>query len=201
VSLRTPTSRRRQNRWGSLRSPQPTEDHALPPPANTPGATYFFTLNAADRSGQLLTDHIDALRDSFRVVRRARPFVLDAICVLPDHLHLLMTLPREDADFATRVMLIKQGFSRRVPRGERISASRATKGERGLWQRRYWEHLVRVDADFERHVQYIHFNPVKHGCAERAADWPHSSIHRFIRDGVVDASCASVGGMETDAGA
>jgi putative transposase len=76
--------------------------------ANTPGATYFFTLNAADRSGQLLTDHIDALRDSFRAVRSSRPFVLDAICVFPDHLHLLMTLPREDVDFATRVMLIKQ---------------------------------------------------------------------------------------------
>ncbi|WP_200946972.1 MULTISPECIES: transposase [unclassified Roseateles] len=87
--------------------------------ADTPGATYFFTLNAADRSGQLLTEHIDALRDSFRIVRRSRPFVLDAICVLPGHLHLLTTLPREDADFATRIMLIKQGVSRRIPQGER----------------------------------------------------------------------------------
>jgi putative transposase len=168
--------------------------------ANTPGAIYFFTLNAADRSGQLLTDHIDALRDGFRAVRRSRPFVLDAICVLPDHLHLLMTLPREDADFATRIMLIKQGFSRRIPPGERISASRASKGERGLWQRRYWEHLIRDDTDFERHVDYIQFNPVKHGWAKRAADWPHSSIHRFIREGVVDASWACVGDMGIDAG-
>lgn len=168
--------------------------------ADTPGATYYFTLNAADRSGQLLTDHIDALRESFRIVRRSRPFVLDAICVLPDHLHLLMTLPREDADFATRIMLIKQCFSRRVPQGEWVSASRASKGERGLWQRRYWEHLIRNDADFERHVDYIHFNPVKHGWAECAADWPHSSIHRFLREGLVDASWASVACGEMEAG-
>ena len=111
-----------------------------------------------------------------------------------------MTLPREDADFATRLMLIKQGFSRRVPAGERISASRASKGERGLWQRRYWEHLIRDDADFERHVDYIHFNPVKHGWAQRAADWPHSSIHRLIRDGVIDAAWAGVSGDEMEAG-
>ncbi|WP_457445759.1 REP-associated tyrosine transposase [Roseateles sp. P5_E4] len=168
--------------------------------ADTPGATYFFTLNAADRSGQLLTDHINALRNSFRTVRTSRPFVLDAVCVLPDHLHLLMTLLREDADFATRIMLIKQGCSRQIPAGERVSASRAAKGERGLWQPRYWEHLIRDDADFERHVDYIHFNPVKHGWAERAADWPHSSIHRFIREGVIDAGRASVSGAEMDAG-
>ena len=93
-----------------------------------------------------------------------------------------------------------KGFSRRVPRGERISASRPSKGERGLWQRRYWEHLIREDADFERHVDYIHFNPVKHGWVQRAADWPHSSIHRFIREGVIDVSCASVGDVEIDAG-
>ncbi|MFG6489199.1 transposase [Roseateles sp. BYS78W] len=158
-------------------------------------------LNAADRSGSLLTDHIDALRDSFRTVRRSRPFEMDAICVLPDHLHLLMTLPREDADFATRLMLHQARFlAADTARRTHISASRASKGERGLWQRPYWEHLVRADADFERHVDYIHFNPVKHGWVERAADWPRSSIHRFIRDGVVDASWASVSGVEMDAG-
>ncbi|MBV8037854.1 hypothetical protein [Roseateles sp.] len=83
--------------------------------ANTPGATYFFTLNAADRGGRLLTDHIDALRDGFRTVRQSRPCVVDAICVLSEHMQRLMTLPREDADFATRGMLIMQGFSRREP--------------------------------------------------------------------------------------
>lgn len=168
--------------------------------ADTPGATYFFTLNPADRSGHVLTDHIAALRDSFRTVRRSRPFVLDAVSVLPDHLHLLMTLPREDADFATRIMHIKQGFSRRLPAGERISSRRLAKGERGLWQRRYWEHLIRDAADFERHVDHIHFNPVKHGWVQRAADWPHSSIRRFIRDGLIDASWAGVSNAELDGG-
>jgi putative transposase len=87
-----------------------------------------------------------------------------------------------------------------VPQGERISASRAAKGERALWQRRYWEHLVRDDADFERHVNYIHFNPVKHGWVARAVDWPHSSIHRFIREGAIDASWAGVQGEAMEAG-
>lgn len=120
--------------------------------ADVPGATYFFTVNAADRRGSLLTDHIDVLRESFRLVRSRHPFEIDAIVVLPDHLHLLMTLPRDDADFATRIMLIKQGFSRGVPAGERVGASRAARGERGLWQRRYWEHMIGDDDDLRRHV-------------------------------------------------
>jgi putative transposase len=160
--------------------------------SDVPGATYFFTLNAADRRGQVLLDHVNCLRHSFRKVRARHPFELDAIVVLPEHLHMLMTLPREDADFALRIMLIKQGFSRQVPAGEWINASRAHRGERGLWQRRYWEHLIRDDADFERHVDYIHFNPVKHGYVERAVDWPHSSIHRYVRQGLLDAKWGGV---------
>jgi len=147
--------------------------------ADVPGTTYFFTLNAADRRGSLLTDHIDVLRESFRLVKSRHPFEIDAIVVLPDHLHLLMTLPSDDADFATRIMLIKQGFSRGVPAGERISTSRAARGERGLWQRRYWEHLIRDDQDLGRHIDYIHFNPVKHGHVVRASDWAHSSISAY----------------------
>lgn len=163
--------------------------------ANTPGATYFFTLNAADRKGQVLLDHVDCLRQSFRHVRARHPFVLEAVVVLPEHLHMLMTPPPEDADFATRIMLIKQGFSRRVPEGERVSASRLERGERGLWQRRYWEHLIRDDADFARHVDYIHFNPVKHGWVPRAVDWQHSSIHRYVRQGLLDAGWGEAGAM------
>jgi len=83
-------------------------------------------------------------------------------------------------------MLIKTGFSRQIPQGERQSASRANKGERGIWQRRYWEHLLRDEEDFSRHVEYIHFNPVKHGHVPRAADWPYSSIHRYIEAGMID---------------
>jgi putative transposase len=164
--------------------------------ADTAGATYFFTLNAADRQGRVLLDNIDALRESFRRVRARHPFELDAIVVLPEHLHMLMTLPRDDADFATRIMLIKQGFSRKVPRGERVSASRAQRGERGLWQRRYWEHQIRDEADFERHVDYIHFNPVKHGWASRPIDWPHSSVHRYVQQGLLEAEWALALGVD-----
>jgi putative transposase len=104
--------------------------------------------------------------------------------VLPDHLHTVWTLPEGDAEFATRWRLIKSSFSRSLATGERISRSRAGKGERGIWQRRYWEHTIRDDNDFARHVDYIHINPVKHRLVARGRDWPHSSFHRMVRLGV-----------------
>ena len=94
--------------------------------------------------------------------------------MLPDHLHAIWTLPPGDADFATQWMLIKSGFSRYITMNERRNASRISKGERGIWQRRYWEHLIRDERDFERHVDYIHYNPVKHGHVHRASEWPYS---------------------------
>jgi putative transposase len=109
-----------------------------------------------------VTDHIDLLRAAFRRVRARYPFAIEAAVISPDHLHVIWTLPDGDADFATRWRLIKSGFSHRLPRGERISASRAAKGERGIWQRRYWEHTLRDQDDLIRHLDYIHFNPVKH---------------------------------------
>ncbi len=124
------------------------------------------------------------LRTAFRDVRRHHPFLIEAVVVLPDHLHAVWTLPENDSDFAIRWRLIKTVFSRALPAGERISASRASKGERGIWQRRYWEHTLRDDADFEKHVNYIHFNPVKHGHVARVKDWPHSSFHRMVRLGI-----------------
>jgi REP element-mobilizing transposase RayT len=103
--------------------------------------------------------------------------------VLPDHLHAIWTMPPGDADFATRRRLIKTGFSRRLPAGERISHSRVVKGERGIGQRRYWEHTIRDERDFARHVDCIHINPVKHGLVTRVRDWPHSSFHRMVKLG------------------
>ena len=94
-------------------------------------------------------------------------------------------LPDGDADFATRWRLIKSAFSHALPGGERISASRAAKGERGIWQRRYWEHTLRDEDDFVRHFDYIHFNPVKHGHVSQVCDWPHSSFHRYVAQGVL----------------
>jgi putative transposase len=149
-----------------------------------PGGSFFFTVNLTDRNLSLLVRHIDLLRTAFRDARRRHPFEIDAIVVLPDHLHAIWTLPEDDADFALRWRLIKSAFSRSLPGGECISASRVSKGERGIWQRRYWEHTLRDEADFERHVDYIHFNPVKHGHARRVQDWPHSSFHRMVRLGI-----------------
>lgn len=150
-----------------------------------PGATYFFTLNLANRNRTLLVDHADMLREVINKVRQKHPFQIDAMVVLPDHLHALWTLPENDSDYITRWMLIKTGFSRNIPKNEYLSDSRRSKGERGIWQRRYWEHLIRNDLDTERHMDYIHFNPVKHGYVARASDWKYSSVHRYIKSGIV----------------
>ncbi len=149
-----------------------------------PGASYFFTVNLADRRSRLLIEHIDILRAAFRYVRCRHPFAIEAIVVLPDHLHAIWSLPPDDADFALRWQLIKSAFSRALPHVERVSVSRASKGERGVWQRRYWEHTLRDENDYERHVNYVHFNPLKHEHVSRVADWPYSSFQRFVRLGI-----------------
>lgn len=149
-----------------------------------PGGTYFFTVNLLDRRRCLLVEHIDLLRDSFRAAKAARPFDLLAIVVLPDHLHCVWRLPDGDVDNANRWAQIKSGFSRALPLHERSSPRRITRRERGIWQRRYWEHLVRDEDDLRRHVNYLHINPVKHGHAARAGDWPHSSFPRWVAAGV-----------------
>jgi putative transposase len=149
-----------------------------------PGGSYFFTVNLAERRLRLLTEHIELLRAAFGYVRARHPFTVEATVVLPDHLHAIWTLPQGDADFALRWRLIKTAFSRGLPGGECVSRSRSGKGERGIWQRRYWEHTLRDEGDFERHVDYIHYNPVKHGHVHRAKDWPHSSFHRMVRLGI-----------------
>lgn len=152
--------------------------------ARVPGATYFFTVVLAERGGRLLVENIALLRDALRATRRDHPFRIDAMVILPDHLHAVWSLPPGDADFPTRWQLIKSRFSLAVPRGERISPSREMKGERGIWQRRYWEHLIRDDTDLWNHVEYCHFNPVKHGLVTDAADWPYSTFHRYVRAGM-----------------
>jgi putative transposase len=145
------------------------------------GGTYFFTLNLADRRLPLLTDNIGLLRAAFRYTRRRHPFTIEAIVILPDHLHALWTLPAGDSDFATRWRLIKTVFSRGLRPTKRVSASRSRKGERGIWQRRFWEHTIRDSDDVARHIDYIYFNPVKHSYVERVQDWPFSSFHRMAR--------------------
>ena len=148
-----------------------------------PGGTYFFTVTLADRCSTVLVDEISALRKAFRITRRDRPFAIDAIIILPDHLHVLMTLPPDDADYSGRWKKIKSLFSRRVAKSAGLRPNK--RGEYALWQTRFWEHTIRDDSDFERHADYIHYNPVKHGLVSRVTDWLYSSFHRYVRLGIL----------------
>jgi putative transposase len=152
--------------------------------ATVPGASYFFTVTLRDRRSSILVEQIAALREAVQTTKRARPFRIDAMAVLPNHIHAIWTLPPDDQDYSGRWRAIKAGFTRAMREsGASLHADR--KGEYGLWQRRFWEHLIRDDTDFARHVDYIHFNPVRHGLVERPADWPWTSLHRYIRQGIV----------------
>jgi putative transposase len=148
------------------------------------GGTFFFTATLADRNARVLIDHIDVLRAAFRATRQAHPFTIDAIVALPDHLHIVMTLPEGDADYSNRLRLVKRRFTTGVTSAGGPVA-RHRNGEHALWQRRFWEHTIRDQNDFARHVDYIHFNPVKHGLVARVRDWPHSSFHRYVRWGLL----------------
>ncbi len=148
-----------------------------------PGGTYFFTVNLLERRRRWLVERVDDLRASFRATQAVRPFEIVAVVVLPDHLHCIWRLPAGDDDNANRWAQIKSGFSRCLPKEEWRSERRIACRERGIWQRRYWEHLIRDDHDLHRHIEYIHYNPVKHGHALRAVDWPHSSFRRWVAAG------------------
>lgn len=142
-----------------------------------PGGTYFFTVTLENRASSLLVAHVDVLGQAMREVRCRYPFETLAIVVLPDHLHALWRLPQGDADYSTRWRLIKAGFTRRLM-SEGVAVPARGNDERRLWARRFWEHTIRDEDDLLRHVDYIHGNPVKHGCVERIEDWPWSSVHR-----------------------
>jgi putative transposase len=157
--------------------------------AKIDGGVFFFTVTLADRSSDLLGRYIDRLRRIYVSVQKKYRFETIAICVLPDHLLAVWSLPPNDADFSMRWNLIKGGFSRGFPSRPGLSDSKTSKREKGIWQRRYWEHAIRDDADLARHVDYIHFNPVKHGYVTKVVDWPHSSFHRFV----ARASCLLTG--------
>ena len=164
----------------------------------SPGSSYFFTVVTYNRKPILCEpENIELLRDSFRKVIQQHPFTIDAIVILPDHLHCLWTLPPADADFSTRWRLIKSWFSRRCrfQDREQVSNSRRSKKEKAIWQRRFWEHLIRNEHDFNNHVNYIHYNPVKHGLVLSPKDWQYSSFHRYVQRGVynIDWGGSSIG--------
>ena len=154
------------------------------------GGTYFFTVTLADRRSTILVDHVDALRAAFRRTRSERPFAVDAIVVLPDHLHAILTLPPTDSDFSGRWRRIKGHFSTSIINSG-APIARHGNGDLALWQRRYWEHTIRDEEDFERHVDYIHFNPVKHRLVTHIRDWPHSSFHLYVRKGILPTDWAA----------
>ena len=148
------------------------------------GGSYFFTVALADRSQRLLVDHIDNLRQAFRQVKALYPFSLDAIVVLPEHLHCIWTLPSGDDNYPERWRRIKALFSRSLPNSNPRSSSKMLKGERGIWQRRYWEHTLRDETDWHRHIDYIHYNPVKHEYVDQVAEWRYSTFHRYVEAGI-----------------
>ena len=157
--------------------------------AAVPGASHFFTLFTHQRR-QLFLDqgNVDRWQQAVSKVQRARPFIIEAAVVMPDHLHMIWTLPENDADYSTRIRLIKSTFTKSLPPspGVKPNVSRISKGERDVWQRRYWEHVIRDENDFQAHVDYIHFNPVQSGLVERPGDWPHSTFLRWVERGSYD---------------
>ncbi|MBA1276183.1 MULTISPECIES: REP-associated tyrosine transposase [Pseudomonadaceae] len=160
--------------------------------SQVPGGTWFFTLTLADRQSRLLVEEVERLRHAYRQTQRTRPFQTVAVCVLPDHLHAIWTLPEGDADYAGRWSLLKSTFSRQFPAATQ-SPSKARKREKSIWQRRFWEHQIRDESDLQRHVEYIHYNPVKHGLVEQVADWTYSSFHRYVEKGLLpkDWACSA----------
>jgi putative transposase len=152
-----------------------------------PGATYFFTVNTYQRQ-KVLTEapFYLALKQSVRAVNEKHPFPIEAFVLLPDHLHCIWTLPLNDADYALRWNIIKRGVSQQTRNriDTALTRSRQKRGELGLWQRRFWEHQIRDGRDLEKHVNYIHWNPVKHGYVKRVKDWPYSSFHCFVERGL-----------------
>lgn len=155
--------------------------------AYVPGGAFFFTVVTHNRRPFLTNaDAIQALRESITELQKSMPFTVDAWVVLPDHFHCIWSLPQGDHDFSKRMGRIKAGFSRRCPHyaDDALSSSHIARHESGVWQRRFWEHSIRDENDYACHFDYIHVNPLKHGLVQRVIDWPHSTFHRYVKDGV-----------------
>lgn len=150
-----------------------------------PGGTFFFTVTLRDRHSSLLVDHIHLLRRAVKQTRASHPFTIDAVVVLPEHIHAIWTLPKGDTDYSLRWRLIKSHFTRLL-RNNGSHCSRNHKGEANIWQRRFWEHTIRDERDYRNHVDYIHYNPVKHGHVSHVIDWPYSSFQQYVAKGIIE---------------
>ncbi|WP_027328977.1 REP-associated tyrosine transposase [Marinimicrobium agarilyticum] len=145
-----------------------------------PGGTFFFTVTLADRQADWLVRHVDVLREVVKAVRQRSPFLIDAWVVLPEHIHAVWTLPHLDNDYPGRWREIKKQFSKMV---RALEGPDRVPDAGALWQRRYWEHTIRNERDYRAHIDYAHFNPVKHGWVDRVVDWPYSTFHRAVKAG------------------
>jgi len=155
--------------------------------SQTTGGTFFFTVVTYQRQPLFKNaNNINLLRAAIRETKVLHPFKIDAFVVLPDHLHCIWTLPLNDKNFSTRWRLIKSYFTRACLPQDKCLPTRARqhKGEQSIWQRRFWEHQIRDEQDFIKHVEYIHYNPVKHGYVNAVRDWPYSSFHHHVRAGI-----------------
>ena len=165
--------------------------------SHIPGGVYFFTVVTFSRK-PILTDQParELLHAAWVATQERFPFRTEAICLLPDHLHCIWQLPEGDPVFSMRWREIKRlftmGYLARIGPGGFRNPSRVRKGEAAVWQRRFWEHAIRDQEDLNRHIAYIHYNPVKHGLAKRPRDWPWSSFHRYTASGVIDADWGGV---------
>lgn len=170
--------------------------------ARTPGATYFFTVVTYRRQPVLTREPVYlALKTSLRAVKQQYPFTIEALVLMPDHLHCLWKLPEGDGDYARRWSLIKRLTTQQLAGCLSSSPSRSAERRResGLWQRRFWEHQIRDERDFERHLDYIHWNPVKHGHVDEVAHWPYSSFHRYVDRGIYPKDWGGRSMVEVDA--
>ncbi len=157
--------------------------------SRTNGATYFFTVLTYKRKRILLKeDNVKIIKEAFKEIATKRPFKIDAFILLPDHIHCIWTLPEGDDDFSTRWRLIRSYFTRRcdIKFRDNQTSNMQTKGLQGVWQQRFWEHQVRDEGDFASHVDYIHYNPVKHGLIKTPHEWPYSTFHKYVKKGIYD---------------
>jgi putative transposase len=177
------------------------------------GGTYFFTVVTRDRLHLLICEEVrQALREGIQEVRQSLPFFIEAWVLLPDHLHTIWTLPKGDANYQARWAIIKRTVTKHcLPKvlnekpinmvrkthptfpDNTLSPSMQKRKEGGFWQRRYWEHSIRDEEDFHRHLDYLHWNPVKHGYVKNPIHWPYSSLHRLIAQGMYPSNWGGSG--------
>lgn len=168
-----------------------------------PGGLYFFTVNTYKKQPVLVEDGIrNALRDGINLARQSHPFSIDAWVLLPDHLHCIWRLPEEDGNFSLRWSIIKRHVTKysetQRHHSIRRSVSRKNRNEGSLWQRRFWEHQIRDEADYRKHIDYIHWNPIKHGYVKQLKDWPYSTFHRYVAQGLYSEDWAGINEITVD---